>query len=57
MHNKQSNNYNTNTYDIEQLLKHTTTLLAWSDHYILRRLWRFIVDEVQTTYHCRPMVL
>ena len=38
-------------------LKHTTTLLALSDHYILSREWRVIVDQVQTNYHGRPMVL
>ena len=38
-------------------LKHTTTLFALSDHYILSREWRDIVDQVQTNYHGRPMVL
>ena len=33
------------------VLKHTTTLFALSDHYILSRGWRFIVDHVQTNYH------
>ena len=27
-------------------LKHTTTLFALSDHYILSREWRVIVDQV-----------
>ena len=39
------------------LLKHTTTLFSLSDHYILSREWRVIVDQVQTNYHGRPMVL
>ena len=38
-------------------LKHTTTLLYLSDHYILSREWETIVDQVQTDYHGRPMVL
>ena len=29
-------------------LKHTTTLLSLSDHYILSQEWRVIVDHVQT---------
>ena len=37
-------------------LKHTTTIFALSDH-ILNREWRFIVDQVQTNYHDRPIVL
>ena len=32
-------------------LKHTTTLFSLSDHYILSREWRVIVDQVQTNYH------
>ena len=40
-----------------QLLKHTTTLFSLSDHYILSREWRIIVDQVQTNYHGRPVVL
>ena len=39
------------------LLKHTTALFALSDHYILSREWRVIVDQLQTNYHGRPMVL
>ena len=39
------------------LLKHTTTLFSLSDHYILSREWRVIVDQVQTNYHGRPVVL
>ena len=39
------------------VLKRTTTLFALSDHYILSREWRVIVDQVQTNYHGRPMVL
>ena len=35
----------------ESLLKHTTTLFALSDHYILSQEWRVIVDNVQTNYH------
>ena len=38
-------------------LKHTTKLFAFSDHYILSREWRVFVDQVQTNYHGRPMVL
>ena len=37
--------------------KHTTTLFSLSDHDILSRGWRVIVDQVQTNYHGRPMVL
>ena len=29
-------------------LKHTTTLFFLSDHYILSRWWRVIIDQVQT---------
>ena len=39
------------------ILKHTTTLISLSDHYILSREWRVIVDTLQTDYHGRPMVL
>ena len=35
-------------------LRHTTTLFALSDHYTLSRV---LVDQVQTNYHGRPMVL
>ena len=38
-------------------LKHTTTSFSLSDRYILSRGWRVIVDQVQTNYHGRPMVL
>ena len=38
-------------------LKHTTTLFSLSDHYMLSREWRVIVDQVQTNYHGRDMVL
>ena len=38
-------------------LKHTTTLFALFDHYILSREWRVIVDQVQTNYHGRPREL
>ena len=38
-------------------LKHTTTSFALTDHYILSREWRVIVDQVQTNYHGGPMVL
>ena len=37
-------------------LKHNTTLFSLSDHYILSREWRVIVDQLQTNYHGRPMV-
>ena len=39
------------------LFEHTTTLFSLSDHYILSREWRVIVDQVQTNNHGRPMVL
>ena len=39
------------------LLKRTTTLFALSDHYILSREWRIIVDQVQTNNHGRHMIL
>ena len=38
-------------------LKYNTTLFSLSDHYILRREWRVIVDQVQTNYQGRAMVL
>ena len=38
-------------------LKHTTTLFSLSDHDILSREWRVIVNQVQTNYHGGPMVL
>ena len=38
-------------------LKHATTLFSLSDHYILSREWGVIVDQVETNYHGRPMVL
>ena len=38
-------------------LKHTTTLVCLSSHDILSREWRVIVDQVQTNYHGRPVVL
>ena len=38
-------------------LRHTTKLFALSDHYILSREWRVFVDQVQTNYHGRLMVL
>ena len=38
------------------ILKHTTTLFSLSDHYILCRDWRLIVDLVQTIYHGRSTV-
>ena len=47
----------TSTCDSELLLKQTTTLFSLSDHYILSREWRVIVDQVHTNYHGRPMVL
>ena len=34
----------------EWSLKHTATLFALSDHYILSREWRVIVNQVQTNY-------
>ena len=42
---------------VQSPLKHTTTLFSLFDHYILSRKWRVIVDQVQTNYHGRPMVL
>ena len=38
-----------------RIIKHTTTLFALSDHYILSREWRAIVDQVQTNYHGRSI--
>ena len=38
-------------------LKHTTTLFSLSDHYILSREWRVIVDQEHTNYHGRPIAL
>ena len=38
-------------FDCYYMLKHTTTLFALSDHYILSGGWRVIVDQVQTNYH------
>ena len=38
-------------------LKHTTTLFALFNHYILSREWRVIVDQVQTNYHGRLTAL
>ena len=35
-----------------RILKHTTTLFALSDHYILRREWRVIVNQVH-----RPIIM
>ena len=37
------------------VLKHTTTLFALSNHYILSREWRVIVHQVQTNYHGGPI--
>ena len=39
------------------MFKHTTTLFSLSDHYILSREWRAIVEQVQNNYHGGPMVL
>ena len=36
------------------MLKHTTTLFPLSDHYILSREWKVIVDQVQTNHHGWP---
>ena len=41
----------------DTVIKHTTTLFSLSAHYILCREWRVIVDQVQTYYHGRPMVI
>ena len=38
-------------------LKHTTTFFSLCDHYNLCWEWRVFVDQVQTNYHGRPMVL
>ena len=38
-------------------LKHIITLFSLSDRYILSWEQRAIVDQVQTNYHGRPMVL
>ena len=42
---------------IFSILKHTTTLFSLSDHHILSREWRVIVDLVQTNnyYHGRGL--
>ena len=42
-------------YASSSILKHTTTILASSDR--PSREWRVIVDQVQTNYHGRPVVL
>ena len=42
---------------IIMIIKHTTILFALSDHHILSREWRVIVDQVKTNYHGRAMVL
>ena len=44
-------------HHLYRVLKHTTTFFSLSDHYILSREWRVIVDLVQTNYHGRPMIL
>ena len=41
----------------EPTFKTHHTLFALSDHYILSREWRVIVDQLQTYYYGRPMVL
>ena len=46
-----------NMLETYMVLKHTTTLFSLSDHHILRRGWRVIVDQVQTKYHGMPIVL
>ena len=38
-------------------IKHTTTLFSLSDHDIISREWRGIVNLVLINYHGRPMVL
>ena len=38
------------------LLKHTTTLFALSDYYILSREWRVIADQMHNNYHGRPII-
>ena len=38
-------------------LKHTTKLFALSDHYILSREWGVFVDQVQTNYHDRLLIV
>ena len=35
-------------------IKHTTTLISLSDHNILSREWRVILDQGQINYHGRP---
>ena len=44
------------SYWLCRALKHTTTLFSLSDHDILSRERRVIVDQVQTNYHGRPVV-
>ena len=40
-----------------QVLKHTTTIFSLSDHDSLSQERKVIVDQVQTNYYGRPMVL
>ena len=35
-------------------LKHNSILFVLSNHYILSREWRVIVDQVHTNYHGKP---
>ena len=41
----------------EQCLEHTTTLFVLFEHYILSREGRVIVDQVQTNYPGRSIVI
>ena len=45
------------TGGVVEELQLTTTLFSLSDHDILSRKWRVIVDQVQVDYHGRPIVL
>ena len=45
------------SYTTSPPVKHTTALFSLSNHYILSREWRVIVDQVPTNYNGRPVVL
>ena len=45
------------TGGVEVVLQHTTTFFSLSDHDILSREWRVIVDQVQADNHGRPIAL
>ena len=45
------------TIMIQATKTHHYIIFSLSDHYILSREWRIIVDQVQTNHHSRHMVL